>query len=48
MRKEHMKADKNENGIFSNNKPKRIPKFWYPLVCSVILTWIIFTFFIVN
>ena len=44
----HVKADKNENGIFSNDKPNRIPIFWYPLVCGVIVAWTIFTLFAVK
>jgi len=40
-----MKPDENKNGLFSNTKPQRIPKFWYPIITGVIITWIIFSLF---
>jgi hypothetical protein len=37
-----MKPNENKNGFFSNSKPPRIPKFWYPLVAGVVGIWIFF------
>ena len=35
----------NKDGIFSNVKPQRIPRFWYPVIFSVIIAWLAFLFF---
>ena len=43
-----MNPDTNKNGIFSSDKPKNIPKFWYPLTFGVIITWIIFSLIVVK
>ena len=43
-----MNPDRNKNGIFSSDKPKNIPKFWYPLTFGVITTWIIFSLIVVK
>jgi len=40
-----MHPDENKNGLFSNSKPKKIPKFWYPIVVGVLMTWVIFLIF---
>jgi len=40
-----MKPDKNKDGIFSNVKPQHIPRFWYPVIFSVIIAWLAFLFF---
>tara|TARA_B100000530_G_C15597809_1_gene345123 strand:+ start:103 stop:231 length:129 start_codon:yes stop_codon:yes gene_type:complete len=41
-----MPVNENKNGIFSNSKPKKIPKFWYPLVAGIVGIWIIFSYFL--
>jgi ABC-type microcin C transport system permease subunit YejE len=43
-----VKPEKDENGIFSSDKPKNIPKFWYPLIIVVIFSWITFSLFVVK
>jgi len=40
-----MKPDKNKDGIFSNVKPQRIPRFWYPVVLGIIIVCLAFVFF---
>ncbi len=48
MRNNRMNPDTNKNGIFLSDKPKNIPKFWYPLTFGVIITWIIFSLIVVK
>ena len=48
MRNNDMNPDTNKNGIFSSDKPKNIPKFWYPLTLNVIITWVIFSLIVVK
>jgi len=39
----------NDNGcgVFSNSKPRIIPKFWYPLTAGIIGIWVIFSYFLI-
>jgi len=30
------------NEIFSKDKPKKIPKFWIPLLIGVTIVWLVF------
>jgi len=34
-----------DNEIFSKDKPRKIPKFWIPLLIGISVAWLIFLFY---
>ena len=40
-----VQSDENKNGLFSNSKSQKIPRFWYPIITGALITWVMFSLF---